>query len=69
VLAALLFSAELVAILYVAVIKVVDKTGQTLRITVIPQDNFGVSFLTYYLTRIGGQGYDHPELQFPPLLD
>jgi hypothetical protein len=65
-LAALLFSAELVAVLYVDVIKAVDKTGQTPTITVIPSTN---SFLTYCLTRIGGQGYDHPELQFPPLLD
>ena len=68
-LAALLLSDELVVNPYVEVIKVVDKTGQTLRITVIPEDTFGVSFLTYCLTRIGGQGHDHPELQFPPLLD
>jgi len=36
-LAALFFSAKLVAILYVEVIKVVDKTGQTPTIAVVLQ--------------------------------
>jgi hypothetical protein len=50
--AALLFLVALVATPYVDVIKVFDKTGQTPKITVLPQYTFSVSFLTKCLTRI-----------------
>jgi len=59
VLAAPLFSTDLDVDLYVEVTKVVDKTGQTPKITVLP---FSISFFVNCLARIGGQGYDHPEL-------
>jgi hypothetical protein len=45
-LAALLYLAAFLAYPYANVIKVFDKTGQTPKITVLPQYSFSISFLT-----------------------